>query len=60
MNQGGRALIIEQGKTATTGVHGWVAIQSVGSGTLNAAGGGTAVIQSSPVPTNGGRGLSSQ
>lgn len=31
VNQGGHALIIEQGKTATTGVHGFVNIQAVQS-----------------------------
>lgn len=35
VNQGGKALIIEQGKTANTGVHGWVAVQNVASKNLN-------------------------
>jgi hypothetical protein len=35
VNQGGKALIIEQGKTATSGVHGWVAVQNVASKNLN-------------------------
>ena len=60
INQGGQALIVEQGKTPTTGVHGWVAIQSVASGTLTSSTGGTAVIMNRPTPVNGGRGLSSQ
>lgn len=34
VNQGGKALVIEQGKTASTGVHGWVAVQSVASKTM--------------------------
>lgn len=29
INQGGKALIVQQGQTATTGVHGWVTIQTV-------------------------------
>lgn len=31
VNQGGKALIIEQGKTATTGIHGFVNVTAVSS-----------------------------
>jgi hypothetical protein len=34
INQGGKALIVESGKTATTGVHGWVAVQTMPTKTL--------------------------
>lgn len=43
VNQGGRALIVEDGKTATTGVHGWVAVQSVASRNLTDPGGNSMV-----------------
>ncbi len=39
VNQGGKALVVEQGKTPTTGVHGWVTVQAVSSRTLSSAGG---------------------
>lgn len=32
VNQGGKALIVQQGQTPATGVHGWVTIQSVSGG----------------------------
>ena len=41
VNQGGKALVVEQGKTASTGVHGWVTIQSVTASQLQ---GGSARI----------------
>ncbi|NJL24984.1 MAG: hypothetical protein HC902_07295 [Calothrix sp. SM1_5_4] len=42
VNQGGKALVVEQGKTATTGVHGWVSVQSVSSQSLS--GGSAAMV----------------
>ncbi len=44
VNQGGKALIVEQGQTATTGIHGWVTVQSMSSRSLSSASGHTAVI----------------
>lgn len=47
VNQGGKALIYEQGltpSTATTGVHGWVSVQAVSSTQLSSASGHKAVI----------------
>jgi hypothetical protein len=44
VNQGGKALVVEQGKTATTGVHGWVSVQAVSSRNLSSAGGNTMVL----------------
>jgi hypothetical protein len=38
VNQGGKSLVIEQGKTASTGVHGWVAVQSVVSKSITDGG----------------------
>ncbi len=40
VNQGGKALVVEQGKTADTGVHGWVTIQAVQSRSISSASGG--------------------
>lgn len=37
VNQGGKALVVEQGKTPTTGVHGWVTVQPVVSRTVSSA-----------------------
>ncbi len=37
VNQGGKALIIEQGKTVTSGVHGYVTVQAVTAKTLASA-----------------------
>lgn len=31
VNQGGKALIVESGQTATTGVHGYVSVQAISS-----------------------------
>lgn len=44
VNQGGKALVVEQGKTATTGVHGWVSVQAVSSRNLSSTGGNTMVL----------------
>ena len=44
VNQGGKALVVEDGKTATTGVHGWVSVQAVSSRSLSSAGGNTMVL----------------
>lgn len=42
VNNGGKALVWEQGKTPTTGVNGWVTVNSVTAGQLQ--GGGTRMI----------------
>lgn len=39
LNEGGKALVVESGQTATTGVHGWVTIQAVSSNTLTGTSG---------------------
>lgn len=39
LNSGGKALIIEQGKTATTGVHGWVTVQPISSTQMTSSSG---------------------
>jgi hypothetical protein len=44
VNQGGKALVIESGKTATTGVHGWVAVQSVASKNITDTGGNKIIL----------------
>ena len=44
VNQGGKALIVETGKTATTGVHGWVAVQSVGAPNIADSSGNNIVL----------------
>lgn len=44
VNQGGKALVVETGKTATTGVHGWVAVQSVASRSLADSSNGNTII----------------
>ncbi len=44
VNQGGRALVIENGQTVATGVHGWVTVQAVSSRQLSSGSGHTAVI----------------
>lgn len=44
VNQGGKALVVEFGQTPTTGVHGWVAVNSVSHKQLSSATGHTAVI----------------
>jgi hypothetical protein len=37
VNQGGKSLVVESGKTATTGVHGWVTVQAITSQHLQSA-----------------------
>ncbi len=37
VNQGGKALVVESGQTADTGVHGWVTIQPVSSRRVSSA-----------------------
>lgn len=32
VNEGGKALIVEQGKSASTGIHGWMTIRPEGGG----------------------------
>lgn len=49
VNQGGKALIIENGKTATTGVHGWVTVQPVTAKNLSGSNGSKIVLR--PMPT---------
>jgi len=44
VNEGGRALIVERGKTAKTGISGWVAIQSVAATQTTDARGNKMVI----------------
>jgi hypothetical protein len=44
VNQGGKALIVQQGQTATTGVHGWVTIQSVSARNLTSGAGHQMVL----------------
>lgn len=44
VNLGGKALVIEQGKTATTGVHGWVTVQPVKASNLSSSNGTTATL----------------
>ncbi len=39
VNLGGKALVVQQGKTASTGVHGWVSINAVSSKNLTGTGG---------------------
>jgi hypothetical protein len=39
VNQGGKALIVQQGQTPSTGVHGWVTIQSVSARNLSSGSG---------------------
>jgi len=48
VNQGGRALLVEAGKTVTTGVHGYASVQTITAGTLKASSGGTKIILSTP------------
>lgn len=54
VNQGGKALIVEQGQTATTGVHGYVTIQAVTARNMASvqSGGATAVLNSSQAQAN--------
>lgn len=44
VNQGGRALVVQQGQTPTSGVHGWITVQSMSSRALTSGSGHTAVI----------------
>lgn len=44
VNQGGKALIVEQGKTAQTGVHGWVSIQTISARNLSSTSGHTLIM----------------
>ena len=44
VNQGGTAHLVEQGKTETTGVHGFVTIQPIKTTKLSGAGGVTGVV----------------
>lgn len=47
VNQGGKSLIVEQGKTATTGVHGWVTVNDVSARSISSVNGTTAIINKS-------------
>ena len=47
INDGGKALVVQQGQTPSTGVHGWVSIQAVSSKTLS--GGGHQALIHQPV-----------
>jgi predicted small lipoprotein YifL len=47
VNQGGKAMIVQQGMTPTTGVHGWLTIQAVSSKNLNGADGSAMVLNRS-------------
>ncbi len=44
VNQGGQALIVEQGQTATSGVHGYVTVQAVTASNLSGGAGQPQVI----------------
>ena len=37
VNQGGKALVVQQGQTATTGVHGWISVQTISSPSMTSA-----------------------
>lgn len=45
INQGGKALVVEQGQTPSTGVHGWVAIQTISSSPVSDGSGNTAILR---------------
>jgi hypothetical protein len=47
VNQGGKALVVEQGQTPTTGVHGWVTIQTISSRSMSSAAGHSMVLNKS-------------
>ena len=47
VNQGGKALIVEQGQSATTGVHGWVTIQAVSARNLSSGDGHQLILNKS-------------
>ncbi len=45
VNQGGKALVWEQGKSHTTGVHGWISVQTISAADLkNSAGTESAIL----------------
>jgi hypothetical protein len=44
VNQGGKALVVQQGETPTTGVHGWVTIQTVSSRSMNSTSGHNMIL----------------
>ena len=47
VNQGGKALVVEQGQTPATGVHGWVTVQTISSKNMTGAGGHAMVLNKS-------------
>jgi hypothetical protein len=47
VNQGGKALVVEQGQTAATGVHGWVTVQTISSRTMTSTSGHGMVLNKS-------------
>lgn len=47
VNQGGKALVVQQGQTATTGVHGWVTVQTISSRSMTSASGHGMVLNKS-------------
>lgn len=47
VNQGGKALVVQQGQTPTTGVHGWVTVQTVSSRSMTSASGHNMVLNKS-------------
>ncbi len=47
VNQGGKALIVQQGQTPTTGVHGWVTVQTISSKTMTSTSGHGMVLNKS-------------
>jgi hypothetical protein len=44
VNQGGNTMIVQQGQTPTTGVHGWVTIQAITSSNLSSSDGSTNMV----------------
>jgi hypothetical protein len=44
VNQGGTVHLVESGKTETTGVHGWIAVQSVSSKSITDGGGNQIIL----------------
>lgn len=44
VNQGGKALVVEQGQTATTGINGWVGVQTQASPRLTSPDGHSAIL----------------
>lgn len=44
VNQGGKSLVVETGKTATTGVHGWLAISAVSTKNIEDTKGNTIIL----------------